>query len=195
MSLATRSAVKTVLSIPAGVTFHDAGIDLAVASANAHVLRRIGQPDGLVATTRTDYPRVYTESQQDVYLKRAPVVSVIAATNAGTALVEGVDFRADQETGLLRLTRGTVTSRGILASWSTIPDDVVVTYLHGFTDATVPDHLVQAANLIAAATYQRNRSAGLQSSKSLSYQTTPDGLALPPEAALVLSSFEDAFHH
>lgn len=193
MSLTTIARVKAALSIPSAVTFHDTSITAAVSYANDVVLSAIGQPGGLVATTRTDYPKVYKDSQIDVYLERAPVVSIIAVTNA-ESVVETNEYRMDPETGLLRLLRGSVGTRRLLASWSNVPDDVVVTYLHGYTEATVPERLRQAATMIAAHNVQQVQHLGKTQVRNSSYGFSVDAFSVPAAAARILSEFEDVHH-
>jgi len=193
MSLTTSAKVKAVLGIPAGVTFHDAAISAAISYANDAVLRAIGQPGGLVATTRTDYPDVYSGNQQDIYLDRTPVISIIAVTNS-EAVVETADYRLDPYTGMLRMTRGNIGSRRLLASWSDVPDDVVVSYLYGYTSATVPAKLVRAATLIAVHSVEQSRHLGKGRVRNSSYGFDVDAFAIPPAAAHILSEFEDVHH-
>lgn len=194
MSLSSTSRVKTALGIPAGVTFHDAAILAAVNYANDVVLKALGQPGGLVATTRTDYPNVYTSVQQDILLDRTPVVSIIAVTNYSSA-VAAADYRVDLETGMMRLNRGTVDSRvGLLASWSDVPDGVVISYLHGYTDGNVPERYRRCADLIAAHNTEKIRHEGKTKVRNSSYGFTVDQMVIPPAASWILGEIEDAFH-
>lgn len=193
MSLTTSARVKAALGIPAGVTFHDTAIANCVDYANDYVLRAIGQPGGLVATTRTDYPEVYSGNQMDLLLDRAPVVSIIAVTNS-ESVVEAADYRLDAEKGMLRLLRGNIGSRRLLASWSDVPDDVVVTYLHGYTSSTVPGKVTRAADLIAIHNGEQARHLGKKRVRNSSYGFDVDLMVIPEAAAAILAEFEDVHH-
>lgn len=190
MSLTTSARVKTALGIPAGVTFHDTAIAQAVDYANDVVLRAIGQPGGLVATTRTDYPDVYSDGQQDILLDRAPVVSIIGITNADY-IVQPDEYRLDAEKGIIRLIRGNVGSRRLMASWSDVPDDVVVSYLHGYTSATVPGNLVRCADMIAVHNVQQTPQFGKTNVRNSSYGFGVDQMVIPEAAAKILAEYED----
>lgn len=194
MSLTTAARVKSSQGIPAGVTFHDVAIGYAVDYANAHVLSAIGQPGGLVGTTRTDYPDIYNASQYRLLLDRSPVISVVGITNAGQALVEGTDYRVDTETGSVRLLQGTVGSRGVVSAWSDIPDDVIITYLHGYTSGTVDARLVRAADMIAAHNFQQIKNAGHKRVRNSSYAFDMNLLSVPMLASNILAEFTDVHH-
>jgi len=193
MSLTTLAKVKAAMGIPPGVTFHDSALGEAVSYANDYVLQVIGQSGGLVATTRTDYPDVYNPVQQDIQLSRVPVISVVALTNASTA-VDSDDYRVDLETGKVRLSRGTVGTRRLFASWSDVPDDVVITYMHGYTSATVPGKLTGAAQSLAMHKFQSDKMVGQEEVRNSSYRTKADGLEIPASVANVLSEFQDVSH-
>lgn len=193
MSLTTAARLKTMLGIPAGVTFHDSALEAAADYANGYVLGQIGQPGGLVATTRTDYPSVYTAGQIEIMLSRAPVVSIIAITNGDYAVQAG-EYRLNAEDGTLRLLRGNIGSRRLLAAWSDLPDDVVVTYLHGYTAATVPADLKRAADLIAVHSYQRSPQLGRERVRNSTFGQTVDSYAIPPDAAMILANYVDVHH-
>lgn len=193
MSLTTTTRIKTMLGIPAGVTFHDSAIEQAVDYANAYVLEQIGQPGGLVATTRTDYPSVYTAGQIEIMLDRSPVVSIVGITNGDYAVQAG-EYRVSTEKGTIRLLRGNIGSRRLLAAWSDLPDDVVVTYLHGYTADTVPGSLRRAADLIALHSYQRSPQLGRERVRNSTFGQTVDSYAIPPDAALILANYVDVQH-
>lgn len=193
MSLTDLDRCKTSLGIPAGVTFHDGALQLAVDYANSRVLDAIGQPGGLVATTRTDYPEVYNANQQDVLLDRAPVVSIVAITNAEDAVNDG-EYRVDKESGKLRLLRGHVGTRRVLASWSDVPDDVVVTYLHGYTEATVPPMLKRTADMIATHNGRQVLNAGVKAERNSTRRIDMSEQEMPREAAAILAQYTDVFH-
>lgn len=192
MALASVDTVKPILQIPAGVTFHDVAIGLVVDAANDYVLAALGQPS-LAATTRTDYPAVYTDAQQDVFLDRSPVVSVAAVTNAGQAVAEG-DYRLNAETGMLRLLSGSNGRCGTVANWSNVPDDVVVTYLFGYTGDTLPARLTHVATQIAVHTLQQSVNLGKTRVRDSSLGFDVDSLVIPEFAAKVLAEFEDVHH-
>lgn len=193
MSLTTSARVKTALGIPAGVTFHDDAITQAVDYANDYVLRAIGQPGGLVGTTRTDYPAVYSDCQQDILLDRAPVISMIAVTNANSA-VAASDYRADLETGMVRLNRSTTGGRTIVSAWSNVPDDVIISYLHGYTSATVPGTITRCADIIAVHNMQQTVNLGKTRVRNSSFGFDVDQMVVPAAASQILANFEDIHH-
>ena len=119
---------------------------------------------------------------------------MIAVTNADDALVEGTDFRVDSEVGFLRLLVGDVGSRSNLASWSDVPDDVVVTYVYGYTPSTVPEELRRAADLIASKSLERDRHTGKDSVTQGTYKLSFTPSPIPADAARILAFHEDIHH-
>ncbi len=193
MSLTALTRVRSLLGISAGVTFHDQALTLAVEMANDYVLGILEQT-ALTTSASTEYPNVYDDGQVDVYLDRSPIVSMVAVTNAGVGLVEGSDYRFNSETGMMRMIRGTVGTRGAWASWSAVLDDVQVTYIHGYTAATVPRRLKRAADLIAVHTFRTGKHAGAKSEKHSSVGIVLSEDEIPPTAALILSEFDEVQH-
>lgn len=186
MSLTSLKRVKHILGIPVGVTFYDESLGYAVDHANSHVLRVIRQPNGLAATTRTEYPAVYGPGQREVVLKHTPIDTVISITN-GSGTLGSDDYRIDADAGRVYLT-------GQASYWSDVPDSVVIQHLAGYTEATVPDELRRAADLIAVHTAEQGRHAGKDSSRQGSYSLTVSKAEIPPTAARILAAYQDAFH-
>lgn len=181
----TTAGVKPILGIPAGVTFHDSAIGLAVDYANDRLLRALGQ-SALVATTVQEYPEVYDAGQADVLLGHAPVVSIVAATNYDTA-VAATDYRLDTETGKLTLLREA-------GYWSTAREGAMVLYTYGYTSATAPTELLRAAELMCAASFNRGKHAGLKQHAASGYSYTLSDDEMPPEARAILARYEDVHH-
>lgn len=193
MSITSTSRIKSRLGIPAGVTFHDVAIGLAVDYANDVVLRAIGQTT-LAAQTYTDYPEVYSPNQIDVQLDHVPVVSIISITNSGLT-VQASEYRLDANRGKLRMLQGQIGSRRLMNTWSDIPDDVVVTYLAGFTSSTIHGELVGAADLIAADSFQKIKDSGKDRVRNSSFGYDVSKFDIPPAAQRVLNRYEDKHHN
>jgi len=123
-------------------------------------------------------------------LKRWPVSSIVAVTNGGSALASD-QYRLDSELGAVDLVQGTIGSRIYLASWSNIPGDVAITYLHGWTDSNLPDGLRGAADLIGLQLFRRIRHAGADSETIGKHRVDLTALPMPPEAERLLSAYVD----
>lgn len=190
MSLTTIRRLHNLAGLPFGVTFHDAALGLCADIANSQVFARIGQP-ALGLITRTEYPEVSGENQYRIVLRRWPVASVVAVTNGGSAVASD-QYRINED-GYLDLVQGTIGSRTYLAAWSTIPGDVAVTYLHGWTDTTVPDALRGAADLIGLQLFRRIKHAGLDSETIGKHRVDLSSTSMPPEAERMLASYVDVF--
>ena len=191
MSLTTIRRLHSLAGLPFGITFHDAALGLCADIANSHVFRRIGQP-ALGLTTRTEYPEVSRESQYRIVLRRWPVDSVVTITNGGSALAAD-QYRLDSERGWIDLVQGSIGSRAYLAAWSPIPGDVAVTYLHGWTDTTVPDDLRGAADLIGLQLFRRIKHAGADSETIGKHRIDLSNEPIPPEAQRILAGYVDVF--
>lgn len=191
MSLVTTTQLKYALGIPVAVTFHDSSLGLAVDYANDRVLRAIGQTS-LAALTYSEYPNVYSGGQHDVYLRHTPVVSIVAVTNASSAVAAG-DRRVDAETGMLRLINGNANINGIHRFWSTSPDGVAVTYTAGYTSANVPQELKSAALALAEFNFNKGGLRGKGEVKNESDRIRPLDTAMPVEVRAILSRYENTF--
>ncbi len=180
MSLTTTTRVKATLGIPAGVTFHDTSLGYAVDGANKYVLTKLGQSSLAVMTT-TEYPEVYGEGQARVMLKHTPVVSVVGVTNGASAIASS-DYMVDLELGAIDLLAET-------NFWSTRRKGVAVMYAWGYDANTVPGELVRAADLIAVASFNRARHAGLVSESESGYRYDLDENMVPAEARAILANY------
>lgn len=190
MSLTTIRRLHSLAGLPFGVTFHDSALAICADIANSQVFARIGQP-ALGLITRTEYPEVSGENQYRIVLKRYPVSSVVAVTNGGSAVA--ADQYRISEDGYLDLVQGTIGSRAYLAAWSTIPGDVAVTYLHGWTDTTVPEALRGAADLIGLQLFRRIKHAGMDAETVGKHRVELSATPMPPEAERLLATYADVF--
>lgn len=184
MSITTVARVKALMGIPAGVTYHDDAIAQAVEVANAYVLEAIGQPSGLAVHTRVEYLCASSPGQRYVMLQRSPVAMVVALTHEGSPL--GPEDYYTDEVGALHVRPG-----GRVANWSTEPGSIEITYLHGYTDATLPGDLRGAADMIAAHIHGRGSHAGTteQSLGTGGLRVVVDAAAIPTTAAEILHSY------
>lgn len=182
MALTSTTRVKQITGLPAGITFHDSAIGLAVDGANAYVLRKLGQ-SSLAVTTTVERPDIYGAGQVAIQLKHTPVVGVVALTN-GNYLVPSDQYYLDSETGKIELA-GTVF-------WSIERFGVQIQYGWGYTEASVPEELRRAADLIAMASYNRSRNAGKKSESEGGYRYELSEELIPPEARVILANYVDA---
>lgn len=190
MSITSTSRIKTQLGLASGVTYHDTAIGQVVTAVNDMVLGRMGL-SALALNTRTEYPCVYTSTQRRVQLKRWPVGSIVALTNAGKA-VAAADYRVDDETGAVYLKQGNISSTGRpVPYWSDVPDDVVVTYTHGYTSATVPGRLRAAADQLALFWFNKHRNAGVRTDVRGPIRTDFHEYGIPPEVEMILAEYTD----
>lgn len=183
MSITTTSRVKSVLGIPAGITFHDTALGYAVDFANDRVLRALGQSTLAVNTTQ-EYPVVYDAGQESVLLRHSPVVQIVALTN-DDSLLDDDDYWLDREDlGALRLKKGG-------GYWSTERQGVKVLYAWGYTSSTVPAEVTHAADVIAVSSFNRGKHAGFTEREASGYQYKLSDQDLPPDARAVLARYED----
>lgn len=181
MGLTSTTRLKSITGLPAGVTFHDAAIGLAVDGANAYVLRKLGQ-SSLAVTTTVERPDIYGPGQITLQLKHTPIVGIVGITNGGYLLPENGYF-LDTETGKLDLTASQF--------WTIERFGVVIQYGWGWTEATAPEELRRAADLIAMSSYNRSRNAGKKSESEGGYRYELSDELIPPEARAILANYVD----
>lgn len=181
MALTSTTRIKQITGLPAGVTFHDLAIGLAVDGANAYVLRKLGQ-SSLAVTTTVERPDIYAAGQVRIQLKHTPVVGIVALTNGGTA-VPADQYFLDSETGKIDLSGSQF--------WTIERFGVVIQYGWGWTEATVPEELRRAADLIAMSSYNRSRNAGKKSESEGGYRYELSDELIPPEARAILANYVD----
>jgi len=184
MPLTSTTRIRSITGLPAGVTFHDAAIGLAVDGANAYVLRKIGQAS-LAVTTSLEYPPIYGAGQVLIQLKHSPVVGIVALTN-GSYAVPSDQYILEAETGEISL-KGTVF-------WSIERKGVQIQYGWGYDESTVPEELRRAADLIAMSSYNRSRNAGKKSESEGGYRYELSEELIPPEARVILANYVDTHH-
>ena len=191
MSIAGITELKSILGIPAAVTFHDTALGLALDYANNYVLAQLGQTS-FAGNTFTDYPQVGAPGIEDVQLRHVPIINIIGVTN-GLAAVAAADFRVVNETGKVRLTSQTPDRRVRREFWSTDRDGVVITYTAGYTSAS-PElpRLKRAAHLIAGASFTKGQHSGVVKERTGSHAIEFSLDAIPAEAQLILNDFVDA---
>lgn len=135
----TRSNVKAVLRVPAGVTRHDALIDLYVAGIDAEMLSLLG----VSGYTSQSYSEVYDidgPRENAIQLRHWPATSVAAVTDDGSA-VAATDYYVDPETrSFLRL-------KGSGSFFTEGRQKVAITYTAG---QAIPGDLTTAATLLVA---------------------------------------------
>ena len=185
MSLTSSTRIKTILGLPAGITFHDTALGYAVDASNAYVLRKLGQ-SSLAVQTSVEWPEVYGGGQVNLLLKHSPVVGIVALTN-GASLLTTADYRLDSALGELRL-------KGQTNYWSTDRDGVEVMYGWGYDSTTIPGEIIRAADIIAVASFKRAGRAGLKSESEGGYSWALDDNLIPAEARVILANYVDIHH-
>lgn len=181
MANASTSSLKAALRITAAITFYDTRLTSCASAANKYVLSRVRQTS-LAVSTATEYPAVYSPSQTMIVLRRRPVVGIAVVTDAGSVLA-ATAYRYDAENGLLYRTDGSY--------WSNALDGVQVHYGAGYDSTTVPEDLVEAANLIGVAMFNRGALAGLESQDDGATDVKVSADAVPPAARAILSQYRD----
>lgn len=181
MALTSRSAVKSVLGIPAGVTRNDALIDILVDAADSLVREEIDLPAEAVSTY-SEVLDVEFAGQRDVPLRYRPVVGVVALT-IGATLPTSDQFTVIAS-GSLRL-----SAEG--AFFPVGRQIVEVTYTAGF--AATPADLSHAATLIAVQGFNQGGHSGFETERVSTYSYKLDDSAVPPLAQRILNRYRRAF--
>lgn len=181
MANTTSTLVKSALSIPVGVTYHDARIATCVSAANRYVLGKVRQTS-LAVVTSTEYPEVYGTATRMIVLRRRPVIGIVAVTN-DQAAVAATSYRVDTDAGILYRTDGLY--------WSGSDDGVLVHYGAGYDSTTVPDDLVEAATEIAASMFNRGHVSGLDQHDDGGVDARVSSAQVPPAARAILNRYQD----
>lgn len=181
MANSTATLVKAALRIPASVTFYDTRATSCAAAANKYVLGQLRQ-DSLAVLTETEYAEMYGSAQRSIVLRRRPIVGVVAVTVDDSALASTA-YRIDSKYGILHRTDG--------GYWSAEPDGTQVHYGAGYDSSSIPDDLVEAGTLIAAALFNRGAVAGLESQDDGATDVKVSKEAVPPAARAILSRYVD----
>jgi Na+/H+-translocating membrane pyrophosphatase len=181
MALTSVSVAKSILGIPAGVTFHDALLTMLVGSVDSEVLGILGQ-SGITQTTYSEIYDIEDVTTNDLGLRHFPVASIAAITDGGQ-LRTATDYYVDQNTGTVRLVDdGDAFTQG--------RQTVAVTYTAGWS--TVPADVQLAAAIIVAARFNALRHAGLASENAngYSYQVADAAdAAIPSQARQILGRY------
>lgn len=185
MSLTSSTRIKTILGIPAGITFHDTAVGYAVDAANAYVLRKLGQ-SSLAVQTSMEWPEIYGGGQVAFLLKHSPVVGIVALTN-GSSLLTTDDYRIDNTIGEVRL-------KGQTTYWSTDRDGVQIMYGWGYDSTTLPGELYKAADLIAVDGFNRGSRSGKASESEGGYSYRISDDLIPAAARVILANYVDIHH-
>jgi hypothetical protein len=172
-----RANVKAVLRVPAGVTRHDALIDLYLAGIDAEMLSLLGQN----AITQATYSETYDVDgvTAAIQLRNWPCTNIAAVTNNDSA-VASTDYYIDPET------RSFCRLKSLGSYFTPGPQQVQITYTAGLTQ--VPGDLTLCASLIVAHRVNTGGHGGLQgeSSGGYSYDAAKDAGAYLPPAALAI---------
>lgn len=181
----TLGNVKAVLSVPAGVTRHDAMINLYLAGIDAEMLSLLGQS----AITSTVYSETYDVDgprESAIALRHWPATAVAALTDDGS-LVAADNVYIDPAT------RAFVRLVGSGSFFTEGRRKVVVTYTAG---EPIPGDLITAATLLVAAKVNSGPHSGLASENGggYSYQTASGEAAyLPPSVAAIINRRKPLF--
>jgi hypothetical protein len=175
----TLANVKAVLGVPAGVTRHDAKINLYLGGIDAEMLSLLGQS----AITSTVYSETYDVDgprERSIQLRHWPATSLGAVTDDGSA-VAADNLYIDPET------RSFVRLIGSGSFFTEGRQKVVVTYTAG---QPIPGDLTTAATLLVVHKVNAGGHAGLgqESSGGYSY-TVADGEAAyaPPSVMAIIN--------
>jgi hypothetical protein len=181
----TLGNVKSVLSIPAGVTRHDAVINLYLAGIDAEMLSLLGQ----TAITSTVYSETYDidgPRENAIPLRHWPATAVAAVTDDGS-LVAASNLYIDPGTrSFLRL-------KGSGAFFSEGRQKVEVTYTAG---EPIPGDLTTAATLLVASRVNTGQHSGMAAEVSGGYHyTTATGEAayMPPAVVAIINRRKPLF--
>jgi len=155
--LTSRNNVKTVLNIPAGITYQDAVIDLCVAAAEDVVLGHLGLTTTAVITVNEKLDMDLL-GQREVALTYRPVVNVAALTIGGA--LEASSNYYTTEYGSLRLINDG-------AYFPTGRQNIEVCYTAGFS--SVPNDIAMATTLIAVQMVNEGRHSGFRSERMGGY--------------------------
>ena len=181
MALTSVSVAKSILGIPAGITFHDSLLTMLVGAVDSEVLGILGQ-SGITQTTYSESYDVEDVTTNDLGLRHFPVASISALTDGGQ-LRQATDYYVDQQTGTVRLMDDT-------DSFAQGRQTVQVTYTAGYS--TVPPDIQLAAAVIVAARFNALRHAGMASENAngYSYQiANSNDAAIPPQARAILGRY------
>ena len=158
-TFASSISIKRMLGIPSAVTTHDDAIGDLLDAVDQIVLDELNLT-AATSTTYTDKLDVTSSGQRMINTTKRPVLSVAALTIAGTAFVEGTDYKIDNSIGMITLMpMGNVLPVGT--------EKVVITYTAGFS--SVPADLVYAGNLIGCSMFNQQSHVGFVSEKAGSY--------------------------
>lgn len=152
--LTTLARVRGALRIPAGATIHDARITEIIDEVEDQILNDLNL-NAFEATTYTDKFDTKPGDQTSFVLSRFPVLSVVALTMDGEALVEGTQFHFERS-GQVKL----IAQGGMLPN---LRQAVDVTWTAGVVAVagTTPAHMTRWATLEAALQYNTEHMAGI----------------------------------
>jgi len=182
------TSIKKMLGIPSTVTTHDDNINLLIDVADEIVLGEIGLEAG-TSTTYSEKIDVTFSGQNEVGLKYAPVLSVVALTIGGQ-LQATTDYELNNPAGILKLNPLYVsfpTGRGI----------VEITYSAGYaTGGDIPKDLIYAGNLICCSLFNQQSHVGLKGERAGGYSYSMDsgtGSQYPKIAQKILNKHKRIF--
>lgn len=169
MSVITLSKLKSLLEIPTGVTTRDAALQIVVDGVNTEYVELLGftSAAGLTLQTINEKYDVLEPCVKRICLRSCPVVSVVALTSNGTALVEGTSFYKNSD-GLVWLKHGEYFKVGT--------QKIEVTYTAGYANGVAPTDLCLAAALEAAERSNLAGMAGLREERIGQYAIKTGGL-------------------
>jgi hypothetical protein len=159
-SLITVDQLKSRLRIPAAVTEFDSHLGELIDEAEEEILSEASFT-AFASTTYSEKHDVDWDGVNELRLKNNFLVSVVALTNNGTALVEGTDFYKTEHSYIRLIGDSSFFVRG--------RQTIDVTYVAGpcgsHVTGTTPADLRKLAGLIAARDFNLSPKAGFSSEK------------------------------
>ena len=186
MALATRINVKRMLGVPTGITRYDDTIDDLLLVADQIVLDELGFSQ-LSETYYSEKLTVDFIGQNEISVKRNPIISVVALTINDQVQVAETDFYINNELGFIEL-------NPLYVDFPTGRAVVDITYSAGISP--VPSDVTYASNLIVCSLFNQQSHVGFQSEKAGNYSYhlgKNTGSTIPAMANRILNKYRRVF--